>query len=97
MELHTADEVGTVAMLTGVFAARGVSVESLATSTVPSAVPAPAASAATLVTPPADAPGRAGCVVLTFRTGARRAREIARTLERLAAVRRIVVREADAA
>jgi malate dehydrogenase len=102
VELHAADEVGTVAVLTGVFASRGVSVESLATSTVPATTattPAASrtASAATLVTPPAGVPGRAGAVVLTFRAGARRAREIARTLERLAAVRRIVVREADAA
>jgi hypothetical protein len=36
-------------------------------------------------------------VVLTFRAGARRAREITRTLERLAAVRGVVAREADVA
>ncbi|HEY0118946.1 MAG TPA: ACT domain-containing protein [Cellulomonas sp.] len=68
------DTTGTIAALAGVFAARGVSVGSLATG---------------------HEQGKAGLVVVTFRTGERRQRLLVRTVARLPMVRGLVVRRAD--
>ena len=57
---------GSIAALAGVFATRGVNVDSMATG---------------------DVHDDAGLVVVTFRAGERRARLLARTVERLPQVR----------
>ena len=68
------DTTGTIAALAGVFAARGVSIGSLATG---------------------HEQGSPGLVVVTFRTGERRRRLLARTMARLPMVDEVVVRRAD--
>lgn len=71
--------VGTVAALTSVFATRGVVVDSLATRTDVAAGRPEAGE---------PAPGR---LDVTFRTGERRARALARAVERLAVVRDVTL------
>ncbi len=75
-----ADGVGTVATLTSVFASRGVAVDSLSTRVTEVG---------------SDGRARTGVVAVTFRAGERRARALVRTLERLAMVRAVVVREVE--
>ncbi len=65
---------GSIAALAGVFATRGVNVDSMATG---------------------DVHDDAGLVVVTFRAGERRARLLARTVERLPQVRSVLLRLAD--